>query len=151
MITVSIRSLAENWNVKLIMVIVTGYDGDGAAALSEIRDVGGVTIAQTLETAEQAAMARSRADAWISLFRPRALRWRSLGSPLRVCRTPEFRFARASVVLIESDGIPTYPQRRKRHDNVSYITNFKAKILESIHSWCGRRCRPRRLRHAWSA
>jgi CheB methylesterase len=149
--TVFLRSRAESWKVKLIVVIVTGPDDNGAAAPSEIHDVDGVMIAQTLEKAEQAAISRSRADAWISRFRPRALRWRSLGSPLRLRRTPEFRFARASVVLNESDGIPTYPQRRKRHDNVCYIANIKAKIPENVHSWCGRRRRPRRLRHAWSA
>jgi chemotaxis response regulator CheB len=33
-------------------VIVSGYDGDGAAALCGIRDVGGITIAQKLETAD---------------------------------------------------------------------------------------------------
>jgi len=32
-------------------VIVSGYDGDGADALCEISEVGGVTIAQRLETA----------------------------------------------------------------------------------------------------
>lgn len=58
-ITVFLRSLAENWNGKLIAVIVSGYDGDGAAALSEIRDVGGVTIAQKLETASQPDMPES--------------------------------------------------------------------------------------------
>ena len=58
-ITVFLRSLAENWNGKLIAVIVSGYDGDGAAALSEISDVGGVTIAQKLETASQPDMPES--------------------------------------------------------------------------------------------
>jgi chemotaxis response regulator CheB len=55
-ITVFLRSLAENWNGQLIAVIVSGFDGDGAAALAEIRDVGGITIAQKLETAEQPDM-----------------------------------------------------------------------------------------------
>jgi len=50
-ITVFLRSLAQHWHGKLIAVIVSGYDGDGAAALCEIRDVGGVTIAQKLDTA----------------------------------------------------------------------------------------------------
>ena len=52
-ITVFLRSLAQHWNGKLIAVIVSGYDGDGAAALCAIREVGGVTIAQQLETAQQ--------------------------------------------------------------------------------------------------
>jgi two-component system chemotaxis response regulator CheB len=40
-------------------VIVSGYDGDGAAALCGIRDVGGVTIAQKLDTAGQPEMPAS--------------------------------------------------------------------------------------------
>ena len=59
MITVFLRSLAENWNGKLVAVIVSGYDGDGADALCAIREVGGVTIAQKLETAEQPDMPES--------------------------------------------------------------------------------------------
>ena len=55
-ITVFLRSLAENWDGQLIAVIVSGFDGDGAEALSAIRAVGGVTIAQKLETAEQPDM-----------------------------------------------------------------------------------------------
>ncbi|WP_373509998.1 chemotaxis protein CheB [Thiocapsa sp.] len=58
-ITVFLRSLTEHWNGKLIAVIVSGYDGDGAAALCGIRDVGGTTIAQTLETALQPDMPES--------------------------------------------------------------------------------------------
>jgi len=50
-ITVFLRSLAENWDGKLIAVIVSGFDGDGADALREIKDVGGITIAQKPETA----------------------------------------------------------------------------------------------------
>ncbi len=61
-ITVFPRSLAENWTGKLIAVIVSGYDGDGAAALCAIREVGGVTIAQRLETAEQPDMPGSAID-----------------------------------------------------------------------------------------
>ena len=58
-ITVFLRSLARHWNGKLIAVIVSGYDGDGAYALRAIRDVGGVVIAQKLETAEQPDMPES--------------------------------------------------------------------------------------------
>jgi two-component system, chemotaxis family, protein-glutamate methylesterase/glutaminase len=58
-ITVFLRSLAQHWHGKLIAVIVSGYDGDGAAALCEIRDVGGVTIAQRLDTAKQPDMPAS--------------------------------------------------------------------------------------------
>jgi two-component system, chemotaxis family, protein-glutamate methylesterase/glutaminase len=58
-ITVFLRSLARHWDGKLIAVIVSGYDGDGADALCAIREVGGVTIAQKLETAQQPDMPES--------------------------------------------------------------------------------------------
>ncbi len=58
-ITVFLRSLAQHWDGKLIAVIVSGFDGDGAAALCEIRDVGGVTIAQRLDTAQEPDMPAS--------------------------------------------------------------------------------------------
>ena len=58
-ITVFLRSLTQHWGGKLIAVIVSGYDGDGAAALREIKDVGGITIAQKLDTAGQPDMPES--------------------------------------------------------------------------------------------
>jgi two-component system chemotaxis response regulator CheB len=58
-ITVFLRSLTHHWSGKLIAVIVSGYDGDGAAALCEIREMGGITIAQKLETATQPEMPES--------------------------------------------------------------------------------------------
>lgn len=58
-ITVFLRSLTTHWDGKLIAVIVSGYDGDGAAALCGIKEVGGTTIAQKLETAEQRDMPES--------------------------------------------------------------------------------------------
>ena len=58
-ITVFLRSLTEHWDGKIIAVIVSGYDGDGAAALCGIKDVGGITIAQKLETAGQRDMPES--------------------------------------------------------------------------------------------
>jgi two-component system chemotaxis response regulator CheB len=58
-ITVFLRSLTQNWDGKLIAVIVSGYDGDGAAALRGIKEVGGVTIAQKLDTAAQPDMPES--------------------------------------------------------------------------------------------
>ena len=45
-ITVFLRSLTQHWHGRLVAVIVSGYDGDGADALCGIRDVGGITIAQ---------------------------------------------------------------------------------------------------------
>lgn len=58
-ITVFMRSLTENWDGKLIAVIVSGFDGDGAAALCGIREVGGITIAQKTDTAAQPDMPES--------------------------------------------------------------------------------------------
>ncbi len=58
-ITVFLRSLTEHWVGKLIAVIVSGYDGDGSAALSGIKEVGGITIAQKLDTAKQPDMPES--------------------------------------------------------------------------------------------
>src|SRR5665213_148828 len=58
-ITVFLRSLAQHRKGKLIAVIVSGYDGDGADALCAIREVGGITIAQKLETAQQPDMPES--------------------------------------------------------------------------------------------
>jgi len=55
-ITVFMRSLTKNWNGKLIAVIVSGYDGDGADALIGIKKVGGITIAQKPDTAIQPDM-----------------------------------------------------------------------------------------------
>jgi len=58
-ITVFMRSLTEHWDGKLIAVIVSGYDGDGAAALCGIKEVGGITIAQKPDTAGQPDMPES--------------------------------------------------------------------------------------------
>jgi two-component system, chemotaxis family, protein-glutamate methylesterase/glutaminase len=58
-ITVFLRSLTRYWDGKLIAVIVSGYDGDGAAALCGIQQVGGIAIAQKLDTAKQPDMPES--------------------------------------------------------------------------------------------
>jgi two-component system, chemotaxis family, protein-glutamate methylesterase/glutaminase len=58
-ITVFMRSLTKNWDGKLIAVIVSGYDGDGADALCGIKKVGGITIAQRPDTATQPDMPES--------------------------------------------------------------------------------------------
>ena len=58
-ITVFLRSLTHNRDGKLIVVIVSGFDGDGAEALCGIKEVGGITIAQNLSTATQPDMPES--------------------------------------------------------------------------------------------
>jgi two-component system, chemotaxis family, protein-glutamate methylesterase/glutaminase len=55
-ITVFLKSLTQHWDGKLIAVIVSGYDGDGADALCGIKEAGGITIAQKLSTAKQPDM-----------------------------------------------------------------------------------------------
>ena len=58
-ITVFLCSITSYWHGKLIAVIVSGYDGDGSAALCGIKDIGGITIAQKLDTAIEPAMPES--------------------------------------------------------------------------------------------
>jgi chemotaxis response regulator CheB len=58
-ITVFLRSLAQNWGGKLVAVIVSGLDADGAGALREIKEAGGITIAQAPDTAEWSDMPAS--------------------------------------------------------------------------------------------
>ena len=58
-ITVFLQSLTKNWDGKLIAVIVSGFDGDGAAALCGIKEVGGITIAQKLDTTAHPDMPES--------------------------------------------------------------------------------------------
>lgn len=58
-ITVFLKSLTQYWDGKLIAVIVSGYDGDGADALCGIKEVGGITIAQKPDTAIQPDMPES--------------------------------------------------------------------------------------------
>ena len=57
-----------NWNcflecfqevIALVAVIVSGLDADGAEALREIKEAGGITIAQTPDTAEWSDMPES--------------------------------------------------------------------------------------------
>lgn len=55
-ITIFLRSLTKYWNGKLIAVIVSGFDGDGAKAMCEIKEVGGITIAQKPDTASEPSM-----------------------------------------------------------------------------------------------
>jgi two-component system, chemotaxis family, protein-glutamate methylesterase/glutaminase len=61
-ITVFLRSLTENWDGQIIAIIVSGYDGDGAAALRGIKEAGGITIAQKPETAAHPDMPESAID-----------------------------------------------------------------------------------------
>lgn len=65
-ITVFLHSMAQNWSGQIVAVIVSGYDGDGADALREIKQVGGITIAQAPETARQPDMPESAIEGgWV--------------------------------------------------------------------------------------
>lgn len=58
-ISLFLRSLVHHWGGTLVAVIVSGLDSDGADALKEIKAAGGITIAQTPETAEWSDMPES--------------------------------------------------------------------------------------------
>ena len=58
-ITIFLSSLVKNWDGKLVAVIVSGYDGDGADALCAIKKVGGITIAQKPDSAANPDMPES--------------------------------------------------------------------------------------------
>ena len=58
-ISVFLRSLVGHWRGPMIAVILSGYDGDGAPALREIKEAGGITFAQKLDTAGQPDMPKS--------------------------------------------------------------------------------------------
>lgn len=58
-ITVFLGSLSRCWQGKLVAVIVSGLDGDGAAAMCTIRAIGGTTIAQKPSTAREPDMPES--------------------------------------------------------------------------------------------
>jgi len=58
-ITVFMQSMVNHWDGKIIAVIVSGYDGDGADAMKSIKEVCGITIAQKPETAKQPDMPES--------------------------------------------------------------------------------------------
>jgi two-component system chemotaxis response regulator CheB len=55
-ITLFLQSMTRFWEGKLVAIIVSGFDGDGAAALCGVQQVGGTTIAQKLDTAIQPDM-----------------------------------------------------------------------------------------------
>ncbi len=61
-ITIFLCSLAQEWKGRIIAVIVSGYDGDGAEALRSIKDAGGITIAQKQDTAAHPDMPTTAID-----------------------------------------------------------------------------------------
>jgi chemotaxis response regulator CheB len=66
-ITVFLRSLTRHWPGQPVAVIVSGYDGDRTAALSGIKEVGGIPIAQELDTATQPDMPETAIESGASI------------------------------------------------------------------------------------
>lgn len=58
-VTVTLISLARHWHGRVIAVILSGYDGDGADALRLVKEVGGSTFAQEASSSEQPDMPNS--------------------------------------------------------------------------------------------
>ena len=53
------RSLANDQGIRAIGVVLSGSDADGSAGLQAIRDAGGITFAQTVESAKFGTMPRA--------------------------------------------------------------------------------------------
>ncbi len=92
-ITICLLSLAQHWNGQVIAVIVSGLDGDGAAAMCCIRDVGGITIAQEPDTAGQPGMPTSAIESGCIDFilSPEAIAQKIVGVAQQRGRTSEYR------------------------------------------------------------
>lgn len=54
--TVFLGSATNHWRGRLIAVILSGRDGDGAPALRGVKEAGGMTIAQKADTAREPDM-----------------------------------------------------------------------------------------------
>jgi len=90
-ITVFLCSLVHHWDGKIVAVIVSGLDGDGAAALSSIKQVGGITIAQSPETALKPDMPESAIESGYIDF---VLSPEDIAQELvRIAHTPPIRLA----------------------------------------------------------
>jgi two-component system chemotaxis response regulator CheB len=85
-ITVFLKSLTQFWDGKLIAVIVPGFDGDGAEALCSIKVVGGITMAQKLDTARQPDMPTCRSVPLRAVGSTSSCRWKT--SQKRSCESP---------------------------------------------------------------
>ena len=62
-IDVLFESAALVWGPRLVGVILTGANADGAAGLRRIKEVGGLTIVQDPSTAEASQMPQAALDA----------------------------------------------------------------------------------------
>lgn len=106
-ITVFVHSLTQHWSGRLIAVIVSGYDGDGAAALCDIQEMGGVTIAQKPETAKQPDMPESAIASGCIDFVLSPRKSLAKSSELHAGR-PEERDLLHRVIVSVRSGAPTH-------------------------------------------
>jgi chemotaxis response regulator CheB len=67
-ITVFLRSLTEHWDGKLIAVIVSGYDGDGAAGAGRHQGSGGNHFRAEARHSSAAGNARECDRKWVDRF-----------------------------------------------------------------------------------
>ena len=61
-ITLFLNSLVQEWTGVAVGVILSGMDGDGAAALKAFKALGGITIAQTEDSCAEPSMPGSAVD-----------------------------------------------------------------------------------------
>ncbi len=61
-IDVLFTTAAEAYGQKLVGVVLTGANADGAAGLARIKDMGGLTVVQSPESAEVATMPQAAID-----------------------------------------------------------------------------------------
>ncbi|HSK21253.1 MAG TPA: chemotaxis protein CheB [Longimicrobiales bacterium] len=62
-IDVSLESAADSWGQRLVGVVLTGANRDGARGLRHVRDAGGLALVQTIATAEVDIMPAAAAAA----------------------------------------------------------------------------------------
>lgn len=62
-IDVSLESAADSWGQRLVGIVLTGANRDGAAGLRRVRDAGGLALVQTPATAEVDIMPAAAAAA----------------------------------------------------------------------------------------
>ena len=62
-IDVSLESAADSWGRRLVGVVLTGANRDGASGLRRVRDAGGIALVQTPATAEVDIMPAAAAAA----------------------------------------------------------------------------------------
>jgi PAS domain-containing protein len=65
-----LTSVADSYGRRALGVVLSGFGRDGAAGVAALKAAGGISIAQSEETAEQAAMPERAADAGADVVLP---------------------------------------------------------------------------------